>query len=186
MYDNPTKSTKTGYAFRYGRWKYVAGGISCNADKATFNCSQEQLYDMDTDYVEDHNLADTHPDILAAIAANFTAWYDSIHDSIQNESKCGKHGGGATFPADVVPSSNCTFVTDSGLSGADLAEGSVTSREACCGACWQTKGCVASDFVAASPMHPTFDGITTGGTCHLKAEYSPKHHNGRTACQVVR
>jgi hypothetical protein len=76
MYDKPTKSAKDGYAFRYGKWKYVAGGISCNAAAATFDCAKEQLYDMDVDYAENHDLAATHPNILKAIAANFTIWYN--------------------------------------------------------------------------------------------------------------
>eukprot|EP01047_Picozoa_sp_COSAG01_P086893 COSAG01_NODE_19749_length_991_cov_8.226457_1_plen_60_part_10 len=55
-YSSPIKSEKTGYAFRYGKWKYVAGGISCKANQSTFDCSKEQLYDMSTDFVEDHDL----------------------------------------------------------------------------------------------------------------------------------
>jgi arylsulfatase A-like enzyme len=87
MYAEPIKSAKHGYAFRYGKWKYVAGGISCT-NTSTFNCSKEQLYDMETDFVEDHDLADQLPDVLAAIAANFTEWYHTIWDSRVNESKC--------------------------------------------------------------------------------------------------
>jgi hypothetical protein len=180
MYDKATKTTSNGYAFRYGKWKYVAGGISCNSASATFDCSKEQLYDMDVDWAENHDLAAQHPDILAAIAANFTVWYKSIHDSIDNESKC--QGSGPTpspdvpFPKHVTPSSNCTFTPGKALNGNDMAQGSVASREACCGACQQTHGCAASDYVEASRMRPTWEGITTGGTCHLKSEYSPKQH----------
>jgi hypothetical protein len=115
----------------------------------------------------------------------------SIHDSIDNESKC--NGAGPSpgphhdFPAHVVPSSNCTFSPGKALEGNDIAKGTVASKEACCGACEQTPGCVASDFVEASRMRPTFEGITMGGTCHLKSEYAPKAHASgevQTACEA--
>ena len=61
-YDKPVMSPANGYAYRYGKWKMVAGGISCDAAKATFNCSKPQLYDMSTDYAENHDLADTYPE----------------------------------------------------------------------------------------------------------------------------
>ena len=41
----------------------VAGGISCHPAEATFNCSKPQLYDMETDYAENHDLADTYPEV---------------------------------------------------------------------------------------------------------------------------
>ena len=85
MYMAPQASAHNGYAFRYGNWKYVAGGISCDAAKATFDCSKPQLYDMATDFAEDFDLAAKRPEVLAAIAANFTAWYDSVQNSIANE-----------------------------------------------------------------------------------------------------
>lgn len=69
MYMKATKSSKEGYAFRYGKWKYVAGGISCNPQQATFDCSKEQLYDMSTDWAENHDLADKEPEVLAAIVS---------------------------------------------------------------------------------------------------------------------
>jgi len=48
-----------------------------------------------------------------------------------------------------------------------LAVGSVASREQCCGACVATPRCVAAEYAAASPMRPTFEGLTSGGTCEL-------------------
>jgi hypothetical protein len=192
MYQSPRKDAGNGYAFRYGKWKYVAGGISCNPGEATFDCHKPQLYDMSLDIAEDHDLASQEPEIFKAIAANFTAWYNSVQDSIVNESKCSSHpdnppGPPTPFPPKPTPSSACTFFPGKALSGADMATGSVESREACCGACMATKGCTASDYVEASRMKPTWQGVTSGGTCHLKRKFAPKmHHAGwvQTACRV--
>jgi hypothetical protein len=141
-YSSPIKSEKTGYAFRYGKWKYVAGGISCKVNQSTFDCSKEQLYDMSTDFVEDHDLADKYPDVLAAIAANFTYWYHSVWDSRVNESKC-QTGPDSPFgpdpapqqpfPESPPPSSKCTFVANMRLAGDHVAHGIVQSKEECCG-----------------------------------------------------
>jgi hypothetical protein len=187
MYDKPIKSAKNGYAFRYGKWKLVAGGVSCTPDQATFNCSVPQLYNMDLDKEENHDVSGDEPEVFAAINTNFTAWYNTIQDSIENESKCGPdNGGDATFPEQVVPSSKCTFHTGKALLGNDMAKGSVDSQEACCGACMATKGCAGSDFVLASRMKPTWDGKVTGGTCHLKSSDDTKEASGQvqTACQL--
>ena len=116
MYSEPIKSESKGYAFRYGKWKYVAGGVSCT-NNATFNCSKEQLYDMTTDYVEDHDLADRFPEVLAAIRANFSTWYRSVWDSRVNESKCqtgpaspfGPAPAQVPFPKSPAASSSCTL-----------------------------------------------------------------------------
>ena len=87
-------------------------------------------------YVEDHDLSEQEPEIFAAIAANFTVWYDSIHDSIQNESKCGGRKPGPSpgpppgpFPKGANASSSCTFVDGKALNGSDIAMGSVASKE---------------------------------------------------------
>ena len=64
------------------------GGISCWAAHATFNCSKPQLYDLSVDVAESRDLALQHPDVLAAIEANFSAWFASVNNSIANESKC--------------------------------------------------------------------------------------------------
>jgi hypothetical protein len=163
---------------RAGKWKYVAGGISCDSSTATFDCSKEQLYDMSVDWAEEHDLAAKHPDVLTAIAANFTVWYESVHDSIANESKCQGSGPSPApdvpFPPHPVPSSQCQFTGKQALAGSDIAKGSVASREVCCGACRAIPGCAAADFVVASAMRPTWEGVASGGTCHLKAEYVPK------------
>ena len=195
MYNKPTAVAKEGYAFRYGKWKYVVGGISCDASKATFDCMKPQLYDMDVDFAENHDLALKEPAVLKAIAANFTTWHKSILNSMANESKCSNAptpppGPGPAptptpFPPHVTPSSKCVFTDGKALSGSDVATGSVPSKEACCGACIEHAGCVASDYVEASPMRPTYEGVMTGGTCHLKGEYLPKKEKKgqlQTAC----
>ena len=187
MYHNAVMSASNGYAYRYGKWKMVTGGISCDAKKATFDCSKPQLYDMETDYAENHNLAEQYPDILKALQANFTVWYDSIHDSITNESMCSGTPSPSPHPFPKHPNASdaCDFHADTALNGGNIASGSVASKEECCGACKEFPGCGAADFVEASAMRPTFQGITTGGTCNLKAAYSPKpeiHGEVQTAC----
>jgi arylsulfatase A-like enzyme len=190
MYYSPILSAQNGYAYRYGKWKYTVGGISCDPSKATFNCSKEQLYDLSVDKEENFDLAETYPDVVSAIAANFTRWYNSIHDSIVNESKCKDTPTPPTpFPPSPSPSTKCNFYPGKALNGENLASGSVASAEECCGACLVTSDCVASDFVVASPMRPTFQGKTSGGTCNLKAMYNPKPESpglNQTACQVIR
>ena len=179
MYHNHIQSTANGYAYRYGQWKYVAGGVSCNAVHSTFNCSRPQLYDMSNDYAEEFDVSLQFPLVFRAIEKNFTTWYESIQDSWENESQCGGSGGGSmlgAFPraSTYAASDRCLFDVGSGLHGRDIAVGSVASRELCCGACSVVQECVASDYVVASRMRPTFEGIVTGGTCHLKREFDPK------------
>jgi hypothetical protein len=192
-YYSPELSVSNGYAYRWGQWKYVVGGISCDAAKATFNCSKPQLYDMSTDFAEDYDLAAARPDIVAAAAANFSAWYASIHNSIANESHCPAEpppppGPAPPFPPSPQPSSACAFLPGKALSGADMALGEVADAQTCCGACRATAGCAASDFVAASAQHPTWRGSAAGGTCHLKRTFEPKPHvtgENQTACHVL-
>jgi len=161
----------------------VVGGISCAPQQATFDCHQPQVYDLEADLAEDQDLAASHPALLAALAANFSAWYASIQDSRANESKCradrvdttaaalgGAASSRASFPTGVAASAACSFEAHAGLAGgAELAVGSVASREACCAACRAYERCEAAEFVAASPMRPTFEGVTSGGTCRLSA-----------------
>ena len=180
MYMTPTASVKDGYAFRYGKWKLAVGGISCDANRSTFNCSKPQLYDMQSDWAENHNLALKEPVILAAIERNFSIWHASVLQSMKDESKCSGHGGGGggggnvPFPKNPKPSSECTYKPGFAQNGADMAHGTVATKEECCGACAVTKGCHAGDFASASARHPTWDGEMTGGTCHLKSANSPK------------
>ena len=74
MYSLPVKRADLGYAYRYGKWKYVAGGKSCDAEKATFNCSKPQLYDMSVDIAEEYDVSSQYPEIMKQIAENFTIW----------------------------------------------------------------------------------------------------------------
>jgi hypothetical protein len=137
---------------------------------------------------EEHDLALVHPDILADILTNFSVWHASILSSIDNESKCGAghHGGGGVpFPTAPNSSSVCTFLPGKGQNGADIAHGTTATKEECCGACLVTPRCHAADFNTASEMRPSWDGTTTGGTCHLKAANSPKHGQPSQTAIVV-
>lgn len=118
--------------------------------------------------------------------------YDSILYSRANESMCDGPPGPTPhptphqpFPKNPKPSTNCTFKAHSALAGADFSYGSVASADECCGACNMMQDCMAADFVLASPMRPTFQGMMTGGTCHLKSIAHPisEHHGEiQTAC----
>lgn len=167
MYMTPQASPQYGYSYRYGNWKLVVGGISCAAARASFNCSQPQLYNMDNDIGENINLAGTHPGILAAILDNFTLWQKSVLNSMANESKCTNTpppGPAVKFPSSPPVSTECKSVLGSGLNGVDLTSGAVQTQEECCGACRITAGCYGSDFRTASKMFPASDGSVTGGT----------------------
>ena len=210
MYNKPDASASNGYAFRYGKWKLAVGGVSCKND----DCKSAQLYDLEArapnrplpasrsspltwpvlptlcqaDLAEAHDLAKTQPDVLAAIQANFSAWFASVHNSIANESACpGSQPSPppAPFPPSPSPSSSCNFLDHTALNGGNIASGHVESKEACCGACLAHDGCAASDFVQASAMRPSWDGEMDGGTCNLKASFEPKGEakgETQTAC----
>jgi len=178
MYYAPEPSAGNGYAFRWGRWKLAVGGISCHAAQATFNCSRPQLYDLEADLGENHDLAAQRPDVLAAIEANFSAWFASVNNSIANESKCAAAprppAPPAPFPPSPQPNASCVLFAGEALSGADIAVGEVADVATCCGACVATPGCAAADFNAASAAKPTWRGGAAGGTCHLKAAFVKK------------
>ena len=83
---------KLGYGFRYGKWKLVVGSVSCTKD----DCRQPQLYDLDADLGERHDLAigpQARPDVLKAIEANFSAWFDGVLASRKEESRCPQDAG---------------------------------------------------------------------------------------------
>lgn len=71
---SPVMSVEHGYAYRYGRWKLVAGGISCVAKHATFDCSKPQLYDMVNDYAENHDLSGEYPEVHGIDLCQHIAW----------------------------------------------------------------------------------------------------------------
>jgi arylsulfatase A-like enzyme len=188
IYDKPVAAWKNGYAYRWGKWKYVVGGISCDPKSASFDCSAPQLYNMDTDFAEEHDLAKTMPDVLAAGAANFSAWFATIQYSIANESKCSSPPSPTPhptpFPAHPTPSSACAFSAGYAQSSGDIAVGHVASQEECCGACVDHPGCVASDYKPGTPIHPTWNGMMSGGACHLKSMDEPKV-GGAAAVSIV-
>ena len=174
MHRFPNAAASHGYAFRYGRWKYVVGSISCNHENASFDCTKPQLYDLEEDLGEEVDLKDAHPEIFAAITANFSRWRKTIMDSRKYESKCREAAGHAVaFPRRPAPSSACSFADHTVPAGETLSVGSVDSREHCCGACLATTDCAGSKFVAASQTHPTFEGHMSGGTCHLQTRHDP-------------
>ena len=88
MYQKADADVKDGYAFRYGKWKLAVGGVSCIAEEASFNCSKPQLYNMEQDIAENHDLAAQQPAILAAILHNFSVWHQSVLNSMAGESQC--------------------------------------------------------------------------------------------------
>lgn len=77
-------TVEQGFGFRFGKWKYVVGSKSCTSP----DCRAPQLYDLSLDISETTNLNDTYPDVLAAIAANFSIWNASVQLSRSNESFC--------------------------------------------------------------------------------------------------
>ena len=77
-------TVERGYGYRYGKWKLAVGGYSCTSD----DCKATMLYDLSSDLGERHNLNETHPGVLAAIVANFSAWNASVQHSRAHESFC--------------------------------------------------------------------------------------------------
>jgi arylsulfatase A-like enzyme len=75
-----------GWGYRYGRWKYVEGSSSCKDDA----CRKAQLYDLETDLGERHDVSAEHPDILANLQKKFWVWHASIMKSRRDESRCEK------------------------------------------------------------------------------------------------
>ena len=53
--------------------------------------ASQKLYDLDADLGERHDLAigpQARPDVLKAIEANFSAWFDGVLASRKEESRC--------------------------------------------------------------------------------------------------
>lgn len=73
-----------GWGYRHGPWKYVEGSASCKQD----DCRQPQLFNLDSDLGERHDLALKHPHKLKDMKAKFQAWFDSVMESRKQESKC--------------------------------------------------------------------------------------------------
>ena len=162
IYAIPAMKAKHGYGYRWGKWKYVVGSVSCTEDA----CQQPQLYDLETDLSERNNLAAKNPAVLAAIEANFTAWLDSIWVSRTNEARC-EHGPPAPTPvptptpptpappptpptpppAPGPPSSTCTFEPNMALAeGTEIVSVKSLSKEDCCGYCQRNARCVGAQY----------------------------------------
>merc|ERR1719230_1924002 len=71
--------------YRYGRWKYVNGSTGCKRPSA--ECQKEQLFDLSNDLNETRDVSAENPDVLSAIRANFSEWYDSVDNSRRHESR---------------------------------------------------------------------------------------------------
>jgi hypothetical protein len=185
------------HGYRYGKWKYVHGSTSCKGD----DCKGDMLFDLEADLSEKNDISADHPDVFAAIKANFTVWHTSVQQSRDSESLCGGHkppsppkppGPPTPPPAPYAPSSDCDWHNNTGLDGSDIDHIPVTTKEECCGHCKARKGCAAADFVCASENVPKATGVfilpddlrsIKGCTCHIKNEYSPKTRNdGSIAC----
>jgi arylsulfatase A-like enzyme len=64
-------------AIRDSRWKIIRPSQQSPA---------WQLYDLQNDPAEAHDLASQHPDTVARLAADYEQWWDSIQPSLVNES----------------------------------------------------------------------------------------------------
>jgi arylsulfatase A-like enzyme len=89
IFDTPVLSVQKGYGYRYGKWKYVQGSVSCAGPTANTTCQLPMLYDLESDLGERNDVSAEYPDVLKAIMANFTLWHESVMHSIDDESKCG-------------------------------------------------------------------------------------------------
>ena len=172
-YRSSHKVVGDGWGYRHGKWKYVVGSVSCEHD----DCKQPQLFDLSVDLSEKHNLATTYPQVLAAIEANFTAWYDSVQHSRSDESRCGGKPPPAPTPQPTppMPRSDCMWANNTGLYGTDIVKiSNVASKELCCGLCWGNPKCKAADY---NNFH------SSGKECHLKSENTPvARHDGSMSC----
>lgn len=95
-FSDPKLDIINGWGFRHGKWKYVEGSISCEEK----SCRKAQLYDLENDIGERHDLADEHPEILANLQIRFMEWHESVVRSRREESKC-QHVKDLTFPESV-------------------------------------------------------------------------------------
>lgn len=75
-----------GWGYRHGKWKYVEGSTSCEQA----SCHQPQLYDLENDVGERHDLTGEFSDTLANLQKMFYGWHDSVMMSRRKESVCKK------------------------------------------------------------------------------------------------
>jgi arylsulfatase A-like enzyme len=83
-FSDPKLNIINGWGFCYGRWKYVEGSASCK-EKC---CHRAQLYDLENDIGERHDLADEHPAVLVDLQIRPMEWHESVTRSRRDESKC--------------------------------------------------------------------------------------------------
>jgi len=190
------KSENTPHGFRYGKWKYVKGSQSCQAD----DCHQDMLFDLESDLGEKNEISAQFPDVLKAIKANFTKFFDSVTKSRNEESLCGDKPPPPPTPPPTPsppPSDGCDWHTNTGLSDSDMKAEVVETKEDCCELCKATEGCVAADFNAAyvgtpianpagvfiETMDEDLNYVEVQYKCHLKKAYSPvARFDGSMAC----
>jgi hypothetical protein len=84
MYMTPTASPREGYAYRWNQWKLAVGGISCDPEGATFNCSAPQLYNMEEDKEENHDLSLKEPAIFEVRALHFPLSHSFPHTNLKS------------------------------------------------------------------------------------------------------
>merc|ERR1712048_399597 len=163
--------------FVYGKWKYVHGSRSCTND----DCNKELLFDLDADLGETTDLSKKHPDVLDAIRANFSSWYETVKRSRDHESQCDNLPPAPPTPPappapPAPPSSACEWHKNTGLEGGNMLALQADSKEHCCGLCRATEGCAAA-------CHRPEKGNGTAGQCNLKKEFTPKaRDDGSIAC----
>ena len=63
-------------------------------------CRKAQLYDLENDIGERHDLADEHPDVLADLQIRFMEWHESVMRSRREESKC-QHAKDLALPKSI-------------------------------------------------------------------------------------
>eukprot|EP00536_Pseudo-nitzschia_multiseries_P000564 jgi/Psemu1/249692/estExt_Genewise1Plus.C_70067 len=88
QFHDPYLDVGSGWGYRFGRWKYVEGSVSCSVS----DCKKPQLFDIEADIGERHDLSSEYPDILADLQLKFRDWHNSIMKSRREESKCRKTG----------------------------------------------------------------------------------------------
>jgi len=178
MFDSVDINPVHGYGYRSGKYKLVVGSKSCTQDV----CRKPQLYDLEADLGERHDLSEQMPDMLAALQANFSAWHTSVMFSRTNESMCaGSKPEPGPEPSPFAPSNNCEWKNATGLSGDGTLVYKVSSKEECCGACIATRGCAAADLNDFVGMEA--DAATAGEMyCHIRMAYEPKDRAGSMAC----
>lgn len=85
MYHDANLAIQRGYGYRYGKWKYTEGSVSCSDGS---DCRKPMLFDLETDLGERHDISSKHPEILRDLQNRFLQWHRSVMYSRREESKC--------------------------------------------------------------------------------------------------